>query len=111
MNATQQKARLLDNLIETIVKNGVRDKFEQMMVDKYNAIVPPNTFEQDPFIDDVCSARLVNLIKDKYYQLNGKRRHDLRVSEIPDIRNFKFLRGFGKKTKTELTEVIENYKV
>lgn len=84
---------------------------------QFNEIGEEKTFTADPFVDEVCSNRLTNLIH-AYFEIyvpgfvgEESKLHELRVSDLPPIEQISNLkRGFGRISQIEYADLIKKYR-
>ena len=102
----QQKAELLDNLVEKHrgpMFNAVNFSNDVFM--SYDAITTQKPLSADPFANEVFSTRVWNVLNDHFYGNSI----ELRLSECPRIKTLIGKRNFGYKSQMEYISVMKEY--
>lgn len=114
MKSIEQKhSEILVGLMEN-TKNS-RDLVPNFRIAKkqYQEVAPEKSYSDNPFIDEICSGRLLNLIGDYFYQNNYKAYQDMseiRVSDLPTFEEMKTLKkGFGPRCQMEYQDILNKY--
>lgn len=83
---------------------------------KFHATAAETPFTKDPFVDEVCSGRLLNLIYSYFevyvpgYGGEDEKLNSLRVSDLPPLDKIAVLkRGFGPRSQNEYRELLEKF--
>ena len=101
----QQKAELCDRMMCALRNNLVSEAL-MGFVSEYDNITQQKPLSQDPYINEVFSRRLLNIISD-YWGVEN----DERLSDLPNIIVFSDKVGFGKMMRQEYTEVMTTYEM
>jgi hypothetical protein len=109
-----EKAKMADEFIKTTRPGNLIPNF-RIFKREFMKLTPRKPHDQDPFIDEVCSRRLLNLIREYFliyrpgYQEPG-RLNEIRVSDLPPLPDICVKRGFGRISKKEYNDLIEKYR-
>ena len=100
----QQKAELCDRMMY-VLRNNLVSETLMGFVSEYDQITQQKPLSQDPYIDELFSKRVLGAIYSSY-RIKPK---NLRLSDCPKIILLNIVRGFGRKSVEEYTEVMTKY--
>lgn len=114
-----KKAKLLDDFLSKTNKRSLNRNF-LFLKKSYSKIAPSIVPGRDPFVDDVFSSRVTNLIRKAYvmsytddeltYADVVKKSHQMRLSDVRRIDDFmRSMKGFGLLAVQEVDQVMSKY--
>lgn len=104
----QQKAELLTQYVEALIPLSTTvelNDMEKVLVKKYKEITSQKPLTADPYIDEVFSKRVYDLVNTFFWG----QAHVTRLSHCPKLKEIELEYGFGRKSREEYIEVMRKY--